>query len=119
MPIHSRLPAAALLAFIAIPALAQQVEPPHPAPTIQTPDQIKWASRPGGSPTELTDLATDIVNQTRQSIRVEIRAAVGSIADGLSRVPRSRWEADQVLRIHGGLWFWDESYVISRKQGLG
>jgi SAM-dependent methyltransferase len=25
----------------------------------------------------------------------------------------------EVLRIHGGLWFWDESYVISRKQGLG
>jgi hypothetical protein len=24
-----------------------------------------------------------------------------------------------VLRIHGGLWFWDESYVISRKRGLG
>jgi len=25
----------------------------------------------------------------------------------------------EVLRIHGGLWFWDESYVISRKRGLG
>jgi SAM-dependent methyltransferase len=24
-----------------------------------------------------------------------------------------------VLREHGGLWFWDESYVISRKRGLG
>jgi len=24
-----------------------------------------------------------------------------------------------VLRVHGGLWFWDESYVISRKRGLG
>jgi len=23
-----------------------------------------------------------------------------------------------VLRVHGGLWFWDESYVISRKRGL-
>jgi hypothetical protein len=26
---------------------------------------------------------------------------------------------NDVLRIHGGLWFWDESYVISRKRGLG
>jgi hypothetical protein len=25
----------------------------------------------------------------------------------------------EALRIHGGLWFWDESYVISRKRGLG
>jgi hypothetical protein len=25
----------------------------------------------------------------------------------------------EVLRKHGGLWFWDESYVISRKRGLG
>ena len=24
----------------------------------------------------------------------------------------------QVLRKHGGLWFWDESYVISRKRGV-
>jgi DNA-binding PucR family transcriptional regulator len=52
-----------------------------------------------GSPKELTELASDIVEQTRQSIRVDIRAAVGSIGQGLTRVPRSRWEADQVLRI--------------------
>jgi DNA-binding PucR family transcriptional regulator len=57
------------------------------------------ASRPGGSPPELTDLATDIVKQTHQSLRVGIRAAVGSVVQGLSQVPRSRWEADQVLRI--------------------
>ena len=25
----------------------------------------------------------------------------------------------EVLRVQGGLWFWDESYVISRKRGLG
>ena len=25
----------------------------------------------------------------------------------------------QVLRQHGGLWFWDESYVISRKRDAG
>jgi SAM-dependent methyltransferase len=25
----------------------------------------------------------------------------------------------EVLRVYGGLWFWDESYVISRKRGLG
>ena len=25
----------------------------------------------------------------------------------------------EVLHAHGGLWFWDESYVISRKRGLG
>jgi SAM-dependent methyltransferase len=25
----------------------------------------------------------------------------------------------EVLREHGGLWFWDESFVISRKRGLG
>ena len=25
----------------------------------------------------------------------------------------------EVLRQHGGLWFWDESYVISRKRDSG
>ncbi len=25
----------------------------------------------------------------------------------------------KVLRKHGGLWFWDESYVISRKRNSG
>ena len=25
----------------------------------------------------------------------------------------------EVLRRHGGLWFWDESYVISRKRDSG
>ena len=45
MPIHSRWLGAALLAFISIPALAQQVEPPHPAPIIQTPSEIKWSGQ--------------------------------------------------------------------------
>ena len=49
MPIHSLRPAAALLALITIPALAQQAEPPHPAPIVQTPDQIKWSGSAAGS----------------------------------------------------------------------
>jgi hypothetical protein len=49
MSIRFRWRGAALLAFIAIPALAQQVEPPHPTPIIQTPNQIKWGGQAGGS----------------------------------------------------------------------
>ena len=45
-------------------------------------------------------------------------------ADGLGdrRLPESGayLEATQsVLQQHGGLWFWDESYVISRKRDSG
>jgi len=49
MLIHCRWPAATVVVFIAIPALAQQPEPPHPAPIIQTPIQIKWGGPAGGS----------------------------------------------------------------------
>ena len=52
MPIRVQLwPLAAIvLAAVAIPVLALQFkEPPHPAPIIQTPDQIKWGGRPGGT----------------------------------------------------------------------
>jgi hypothetical protein len=49
MPIRYLRPAAVLLAFVAIPALAQQSEPPHPTPIIQTPNQIKWAGPATGS----------------------------------------------------------------------
>jgi len=49
MPIHSVCPVAALLTLITAPALAQQAEPPHPAPIIQTPDQIKWTGSASGS----------------------------------------------------------------------
>jgi len=33
-------------------------------------------------------------------------------------VASGRWlqATDEVLREHRGLWFWDESYVISRKR---
>jgi quercetin dioxygenase-like cupin family protein len=47
MPIQCRWIAS--LVFIALPAMAQQAEPPHPAPIIQTPSQIKWAGSAGGS----------------------------------------------------------------------
>ena len=49
MPIRSRWLLAALAPVLAIPVLAQPAEPPHPAPIIQRPDQIKWAGRPGAS----------------------------------------------------------------------
>jgi hypothetical protein len=49
MPIRTRLPLAALLATFAMPVLAQPAEPPHPAPIIQAPDQIKWGTRPNGA----------------------------------------------------------------------
>ena len=51
MPIRSRWPLAAAFAVIAVPVLAQPAEPPHPAPIIQTPDQIKWVTRPNGTRT--------------------------------------------------------------------
>ena len=49
MPILSRWPLAAVLALAALPVLAQPAEPAHPAPIIQTPEQIKWSGRPGGT----------------------------------------------------------------------
>ena len=49
MPIRVHLRFAAALSVIAVSALAQPAEPPHPAPIIQTPDQIKWGGRPGGT----------------------------------------------------------------------
>jgi hypothetical protein len=49
MPIHSGWPLAALLCAMALPVMAQPAEPAHPAPIIQTPDQIKWGGKPGSS----------------------------------------------------------------------
>jgi hypothetical protein len=49
MSVCSRWPLAALMVTIAVPALAQSVEPAHPAPIIRTPDQIPWRVRPNGA----------------------------------------------------------------------
>ncbi len=46
----------------------------------------------------LVDLARDIVARAHASLGTRLRAGIGSIVDGLREVPRSRAEADQVLR---------------------
>ena len=54
MPKFSRWAMGAILAAVATPLAAQPSEPPHPAPIIQLPDQIKWRSRPGGGTRNVT-----------------------------------------------------------------
>jgi len=51
---------------------------------------------------ELTRLAGDIVERVRQALRIDLRAAIGSSVERLADLPRTRWEADQVLRIMAG-----------------
>ncbi len=52
-------------------------------------------------PQRLVELALDIVARARESLDVGLRAGVGSIVGHLRDVPRSRLEADQVLRALG------------------
>jgi DNA-binding PucR family transcriptional regulator len=49
-------------------------------------------------PERLVELARDIAGRARESLNVELRAGVGSIVSHLRDVPRSRREADDVLR---------------------
>ena len=51
-----------------------------------------------GRPPRLVELARDIVARALASLGTQLRAGVGSIVAGLREVPRSRDEADQVLR---------------------
>lgn len=56
---------------------------------------------PGPSPARpqrLVELARDIVHRAEESLGVRLRAGVGSIVTHLRDVPRSREEADRVLR---------------------
>jgi hypothetical protein len=53
-------------------------------------------------PQRLTGLAKDIVERSRDALRCEVRAGVGSSVGGLHNVARSRREADQVLRVLAG-----------------
>jgi DNA-binding PucR family transcriptional regulator len=52
-------------------------------------------------PQRLVELSLDIVARARESLGVGLRAGVGSIVGHLRDVPRSRLEADQVLRALG------------------
>lgn len=49
-------------------------------------------------PERLVELARDISGRARESLNAELRAGVGSIVPHLRDVPRSRREADDVLR---------------------
>lgn len=49
-------------------------------------------------PHRLVEVAHDIVGRARDSIGIGMRAGIGSIVEHLRDVPRSRQEADQVLR---------------------
>jgi hypothetical protein len=55
------------------------------------------ASRP--DPQRLVALATDIIDRSRDALRCDVRAGIGSSAHGLRDIARSRREADQVLRV--------------------
>jgi DNA-binding PucR family transcriptional regulator len=49
-------------------------------------------------PQRLVEVASDVVERARESIGIGLRAGIGSIVAHLREVPRSRQEADQVLR---------------------
>jgi hypothetical protein len=51
-----------------------------------------------GRPARLVELARDIVARAHASLDTDLRAGIGTIVHGLRAVPRSRAEADQVLR---------------------
>ena len=50
----------------------------------------------------ITRLAKEIVSKSESTLKVKVRAGIGSAVDSLRRVPHSRWEADQTLRL-----FWE------------
>jgi DNA-binding PucR family transcriptional regulator len=49
-------------------------------------------------PGRLGDVARDIVGRAQSSLGAKLRGGIGSVVQHLSEVPRSRREADQVLR---------------------
>lgn len=44
-------------------------------------------------------LARELIDRAKESLKVDLRAGVGSVVDGLRDVTRSRADADQVLRV--------------------
>jgi DNA-binding PucR family transcriptional regulator len=56
-------------------------------------------STPGADAAGVRRLATDVVERTAASLSVRVLAAIGSTVDHLGDVPRSRAEADRVLRV--------------------
>jgi hypothetical protein len=44
-------------------------------------------------------LVPQVLQRVRSSLRLKVLSGVGGRADGMAAVPRSRWEADQVLRV--------------------
>jgi DNA-binding PucR family transcriptional regulator len=49
-------------------------------------------------PERLIELAQDIIGRARESLGIRLRSGIGSVVSHLRDVPRSREEADQVLR---------------------
>lgn len=47
----------------------------------------------------LRRLVNDLIERARAALGADLRAGIGSTVDSLSEVVRSRWEADQVLRV--------------------
>lgn len=56
--------------------------------------------QPAGVPRgRLVDLAGEIVKQAQRALEISLRAAVGSTVEHFGELPRSRREADQILRV--------------------
>ncbi|HVL81522.1 MAG TPA: helix-turn-helix domain-containing protein [Actinomycetota bacterium] len=49
--------------------------------------------------TRLVGVANEAVTRARTTLKVGVRAGVGSTVNDLRSVPHSRWEADQILRV--------------------
>lgn len=63
--------------------------------------QTIYVLLPGADPAKaqrLLDVARDIVERSKDSLGIALRAGIGSVVPHLRDVPRSRREADQVLR---------------------
>jgi DNA-binding PucR family transcriptional regulator len=63
--------------------------------------QTIYVLLPGADPTKaqrLLDVARDIVERSKDSLGIALRAGIGSVVTHLRDAPRSRKEADQVLR---------------------
>lgn len=67
-------------------------------------DHTIYTLVPVTEPDDLAGLlrfANDVVDQTRNRLSIDLLAGVGSVVDHLREVPRSRTEADQVVRVLG------------------
>ncbi len=63
--------------------------------------QTIYVLLPGADPAKaqrLLDVARDIVERSKDSLGIALRAGIGSVVQHLREAPRSRREADQVLR---------------------